>query len=409
VNPSPPGTRWAWAEVDLDAIRHNVEHLRSVVAPSALWAVVKADGYGHGATEVARAALDAGADGLCVALVQEAIELREADIDAPILVLSEQPLELADDIVRYRLMATVYTERFVDALAAAAHVRGVDGLPVHLKIDTGMQRVGAKPDEIAAIAAAIAAHGSALVLVGVFTHLAMADEPDDEFTATQLERFDGALAELATLSDRVLAGTGPGRTDPLVHAANSAGALAHPAARRSFVRAGIAIYGISPGPDVDDLCRGLRPALSLRARVSHVKPVVAGSRISYGQRHTFERDTTVATVPIGYADGVPRRLFAVGGEVLVGGRRCPIVGVVTMDQLMVDVGNVDGGWEVVVGDEVVLIGEQSGPEGLQRVAAEEWARLLDTIGYEIVCGIGPRVPRRHARSIESDMLGRADA
>ena len=187
------------------------------------------------------------------------------------------------------------------------------------------------------------------MLVGVFTHLAMADEPDDAFTAIQLERFDTALAEVASTSwlpTLVLPGRDPGRTELLVHAANSAGALAHPASRRSFVRAGIAMYGISPGPGVDDLCGELRPALSLRARVSHVKQVVAGSRISYGQRHMFERDTTVATVPIGYADGVPRRLFAVGGEVLVRGRRCPIVGVVTMDQLMVDVGDVDGRSEV---------------------------------------------------------------
>ena len=144
MSASPLGMRWAWAEVDLDAVRHNVEYLRSVVAPSALWAVVKADGYGHGAIEVARAALDAGAEGLCVALVQEAIELREAGIDSPILVLSEQPHEVADDIVAYRLMATVYTERFVEVLASAARARRVDGVPVHLKIDTGMQRVGAR-------------------------------------------------------------------------------------------------------------------------------------------------------------------------------------------------------------------------------------------------------------------------
>jgi len=393
--------RWAWVDVDLDAIHHNVEHLRSVVAPSALWAVVKADGYGHGAVEVARAVLDAGADGLCVALVHEGVELREAGIDAPILVLSEQPDELADDIVRYRLMATVYTARFIDALASAARARSVDGVPVHLKVDTGMQRVGAQPDAARDLVAAIAGHGETLVLVGVFTHLAMADEPDDEFTAVQLDRFDLALAGLAT----VLPGTGPGRTQLLVHAANSAGALAHPGARRSFVRAGIAIYGISPGRGVDPLCCELRPALSLKARISHVKRVSAGSRISYGLRHTFDDETTVATVPIGYADGVPRRLFAVGGEVLIGGHRRRIVGVVTMDQLMVDVGDS----EVAVGDEVVLIGEQHGPDGPQRIRAEDWAELLDTIGYEIVCGIGPRVPRRHARSIESQMLGREDA
>ncbi len=387
-----PG-RWAWVDIDLDAIRHNVNELRSVVSPSALWAVVKADGYGHGAVEVARAALDAGAQGLCVALVQEGVELRTAGVDAPILVLSEQPVDVVDDIVRYRLMATVYTVQFVDALASAALARRVNGVPVHLKIDTGMQRVGVRPDDVADVMSAIEVHGPALRLVGVFTHLAMADQPDDEFTAIQLARFDDALAAL------------PLPQGVLVHAANSAGALAHPASRRSVVRSGIAVYGISPGHGVDSLCLALRPALSLKARVSYVKRVAAGSRISYGLRHSFSNETTVATVPIGYADGVPRRLFEVGGVVLIGGRRRPIVGAVTMDQLMVDCGD-----DVVeVGDEVVLLGEQDGADGLQRISADDWADLLGTIGYEIVCGISSRVPRRQGRNIGSAMLGREDA
>jgi alanine racemase len=394
-------TRWAWVDVDLEAIRHNVQHLRSVVAPSALWAVVKADGYGHGAVEVAKAALEAGAQGLCVALVDEGAELRVAGIDAPILVLSEQPADAVDDIVRYRLMATVYTAAFIDALAAAARRRNVVGVPVHLKIDTGMQRVGVAVDGVGAVGATLAAHAPTLRVVGVFTHLALADDPADPFTDQQLERFDAALARLSS----VLPGTGPGGTGLLVHAANSAGGLAHPGARRSFVRSGIALYGISPGHGVDHLCGELRPALSLTARVSYAKRVAAGSRISYGLRHTFEHDTNVATVPIGYADGVPRRLFEVGGEVLIGGRRRPIVGVVTMDQLMVDCGDDT----VAVGDDVVLIGRQDGPDGPQVVRAEHWADLLGTIGYEIVCGIGHRVPRRHARSIETAMSGRDDA
>jgi alanine racemase len=378
----------AWAEVDLTAIAHNVERLRSVVAPSGVWAVVKANGYGHGAVEVAQAALRAGAQGLCVALVEEGAELRDAGVDAPILVLTEPPTHAADDLTRYRLMATVYTTRFVDALADAARARRVDGVPVHLQVDTGMQRVGVPFDDVAelrAVAAGVARHHPVLVPVGVFTHLAVADDPDDEFTALQLSRFDDAHDLVAT----VLPGTGPGRT--LTHVANSAGGLAHPASRRSFVRAGIAVYGISPGHGVDHLCDDLRPALSLRARVSYVKRVAAGSRISYGLRHRFARDTTVATVPIGYADGVPRRLWAQGGEVLIGGRRRRIVGVVTMDQLMVDCDDDP----VSVDDEVVLIGEQDGPDGPQRIRAEDWADQLGTIGYEIVCGIGRRVPRRY--------------
>lgn len=408
---SPSTTRWAWIDVDLDAVRHNVGQLRAAVAPSALWAVVKANGYGHGAIDVAGAALESGAEGLCVALVQEGIELRDAGIDAPILVLSEQPPEAVDDIVRYRLMATVYTTSFIDVLAGAARARQVAGVPVHLKIDSGMQRVGVQPEALPDVLASLATNADVLRLVGVFTHLALADEPADAFTDTQLERLDAQLRRLAPGArdqDGIATVVGAVATSAagglLIHAANSAGALAHPSARRSLVRAGIAIYGISPGKGVDHLCDGLRPALSLRARVSHVKRVVAGSGVSYGLRHTFEHDTTVATVPIGYADGVPRRLSSTGAEVLIGGRRRPIVGVVTMDQLMVDCGADDGAEPVAFGDEVVLIGEQRGPDGLQRIGVDDWAERLGTIGYEIVCGLSSRLPRSTSRIIGADMV-----
>ena len=367
--------RWAWAEIDLDAVAHNVAVLREAVAPSAVWAVVKADGYGHGASEVSRAALAAGAQGLCVALVAEGIALRESGIDAPILVLSEQPPDAAAAVVEHRLTPTVYTRRYLDALITASP----DRLPVHLKIDTGMQRVGAHPHTVAAIVASIEERFPAVVLAGVFTHLAVADEPADPFTATQLARFDDALSHVPT--------------GLAVHVANSAGALAHPAARRSFVRAGIALYGISPGPGVDDLAQTLRPVMSLKARISYVKQARAGSRISYGRRYQFGSDSTVATIPLGYADGVPRRLSSTtdrpGGQVLIRGQRCPIVGTITMDQFMVDCGDLD----VRAGEEVVLIGEQEGPRGVERITATDWADRLGTIGYEIVCGIGKRVPR----------------
>jgi alanine racemase len=186
------------------------------------------------------------------------------------------------------------------------------------------------------------------------------------------------------------------RDDVLIHAANSAGALAHPDSRRSLVRAGIAIYGISPGPGIDARAAGLRPAMSVRTKVSHVKRVPLGSRVSYGLRHEFGRETTLATIPVGYADGLPRRLSEVGGEVLICGTRHPIVGAVTMDQLMVDAGDHD----VHVGDDVVLIGEQTGQEGTDHIRAEEWADRLGTIGYEIVCGISARMPRVPRRNIE---------
>ena len=370
--------RWAWAEVDLDAVEHNVRALLTSVAPAAVWAVVKADGYGHGAVPVARAALRAGAAGLCVALVHEGVALRAGGLEAPILVLSEQPPAELAAAVAAGLESTVYRPEQVDLLATAAEAAGVVHR-VHLKVDTGMHRVGCDPAAAVEVAAAVRAQ-SALELHGVFTHLALADEPADPFTAVQLARFD---AVLATLADHDL-------LPPVVHAANSAGALAHPAARRDLVRAGIAIYGISPGDGVDHLTADLRPALSLKARVSMVRRVAAGEGISYGLRHRVATDTTIATVPLGYADGVPRRLFASGGHVLIGGRRRPIVGVVTMDQLMVDMGDD----RVEVGDEVVLIGRQ----GDEAVAAIEWARLLGTIGYEVVCAISARIARHHGPS-----------
>jgi alanine racemase len=371
--------RWAWAEIDLGAVAHNVGVLRSVASPADVWAVVKANGYGHGAVEVARAALDAGAAGLCVAMTAEGVALRRAGIDAPILVLTQQPVADVPAIVEHRLVPTVYSVEYGDALAVA----GAGGAPirVHMKIDTGMQRVGAAPSAVVAVARHLATLAPALRVDAVFTHLACADEPTDPANAQQLSTFDAALDDLA-VADLL---------PPVVHAANSAAALAIPGARRSFVRAGIALYGIAPGTGVATHAASLRAAMSLRARVSFVKRVAAGSHVSYGWRHRFVEPTTLATVPIGYADGVPRRLGTLpdrpGAEVLIRGRRHPIVGVVTMDQLMVDVGDT----AVEVGDEVVLLGAQ----GDERITADHWADRLGTIGYEIVCGISARIPRVH--------------
>jgi alanine racemase len=366
-------TRWAWADIDLGAIRHNVETLCSVAAPAAVWAVVKANGYGHGAEQVARAALDAGASGLCVALVQEGVALREGGFDCPILVLSEQPATELTAAVRAGLDLTVYSLSQLEAIAVA----GGRDHRVHLKIDTGMRRVGAAADEALGLAEAIA-ESAAVRLAGVCTHLAIADEPSDPYTVAQLELFDGLLSALAAA----------GHHPPLVHAANSAATLAFPTARFSMVRAGIAVFGVSPSVSLDRLAGSLRPALSLRARVSHVKQVRAGDRISYGLRHRFAASANVATLPIGYADGVSRRLFETGGAVLIGGRRRPIVGVVTMDQLMVDCGT-DA---VDVGDEAVLIGSQ----GSESISATEWGDRLGTISYEVLCGISARVDRQYS-------------
>ncbi|QGG93901.1 alanine racemase [Actinomarinicola tropica] len=367
----------ARADIDLDAIAANVRTLGRLVAPARVCAVVKAGGYGHGAAPVAQASIDAGAACLAVAHVEEGEALRAAGVDAAVLLLSEPDPGAMPRLVAARLQPTLYTHAGIEAASAAAVAAGVT-LDAHLKVDTGMRRVGADP--VDAVARAKEIDGAAgLALDGVWTHLAVADEPDHEFTAEQLRRFRAVVEELQS------AGMRP-RT---LHTANSAGAIAHPDARADLVRCGIAVYGLAPSPQLAARVP-LVPALTLRSEVSFVKQVGAGEGISYGLRHRFAHDTTVATVTIGYADGVRRRLSEVGGEVLIGGRRHPIVGTITMDQLMVDCGD----HPVAPGDEVVLIGRQ----GDEEITAEEWAERLDTIPYEVVCGIGPRVERRWHRS-----------
>lgn len=364
------------AHIDLDAIAHNISVLREIASPAEVCAIVKADGYGHGSVPVARAALDAGATSLGVAQAAEARTLRSAGIDAPLLVLSELGHDEIDAALAMALELVVHRPATIDAIDARAAALGVPPVPVHLKVDTGMRRIGCEPAEAAALAERITA-SHALRLAGTMTHLARADEPDDSTTDAQLDRFDAVLADLA---DR---GIDPG----VRHAANSAGTIAHPRARLDMVRVGIATYGIPPSPGMTDLPE-LRPALRWTTEVRHVKAVSAGESVSYGHRHTFDADTVVATIPVGYADGYRRRLGLVGGAVLIGGRRCPVVGVVTMDQCVVDCGP---GSSVAVGDEVVLIGDQ----GSERITADDVAGLLDTIGYEVVCDLSPRVRRSY--------------
>lgn len=366
----------AEAVIDLDAIAQNVAEIVSSVAPSAVWVVVKANAYGHGAEQVAKRALAAGAQGLCVALASEGVALRQAGIHAPILVLSPQTFDDSVAAIEASLIVTVHDVEQVRYLGGYARERGMTGVAVHVKVDTGMHRVGAAPHEVMAVVQAVIAEAPALVCDGVFSHLACADTPDHDLTPQQITRFANVLAAFDDA----------GHDRPQAHLANSAGALAWPDTAHDLVRVGIAIYGIEPGPEVADRCGALRPALTLRSRVSMVKTVAAGLGVSYGWKTILEHDTVVATVPIGYADGVPRRWSTVGGEVLIRGRRRRILGVVTMDQLMVDCGD-DA---VDVGDEVVLLGRQ-GPE---LIRAEEWAERLGTIPYEIVCGISARVPRR---------------
>ena len=369
-------TRWGWAEVHTGLIQHNVAIVAEQVAPAKVWAVVKANAYGHGAVPVAQAALQAGAQGLCVAIVDEGVALRRAGATCPILLLSEQPPEMAELVVGYNLTPTVTTTRGAAVLATAAAMADRT-VAVHIKIDTGMHRMGVSPNEAVQLAKFVQSYDS-LSIEGVYTHFAVADDPSHPANTEQMSRFTDSLRALED------AGVNP----PLVHAANSAAALANPDSRFSMVRLGIAMYGLRPGPGVADLCTGLIPAMSWKARVSAVRWVDAGEAVSYGLRTPLGKTSLIATVPLGYADGVPRRLGSTDICVLVNGVPRRIAGTVTMDQFMIDC---EQDSSVTIGDEVVLIGRQ----GDARVSADDWADALGTIGYEIVCGIGPRVFRRY--------------
>ena len=369
-------TRWARAEVHTGLIQHNVAIVKERIGSAQIWAVVKANAYGHGSIPVAQAALAAGATGLCVAVVDEGVVLRRAGITAPILLLSEQPASLAELIVGYELTPTVSTTRGAAVLATAAATAD-KVVNVHIKVDTGMHRVGVSANEAVSLAQFVKSYES-LSIEGLYTHFAVADTPSHPANATQLTAFN----------EVVDAFTKAGIQPPLIHAANSAAALSNADSRFSMVRLGIAMYGLLPGPGVSEFCAGLIPAMSIKAKVSAVRWVDAGEAVSYGLHRPLEKSSLIATIPIGYADGVPRALFGTGIKVLIHGVPRDIAGTVTMDQIMIDCGNDSS---ITVGDEVVLIGRQ----GDEVVTADQWAAALGTIGYEIACGIGARMYRNY--------------
>ncbi|MFH1361923.1 MAG: alanine racemase [bacterium] len=357
-----------YVEINLKAIKRNIVAIKELLATNVKFmAVVKANAYGHGAVAVAREAALAGADFLAVANLKEALELREAGILAPILILTESPTSVVDEIIQYDLSQTVYSFAEAKALSDEA-VKRKKQARVQVKVDTGMGRVGVLPSEANAFMTKILSLPN-LALEGVFTHFAKAEDPTDSFTADQFEKFQQVI----------------GRLEPTVikHSANSAAVLYHPDSHLDMVRVGLMMYGLYPQGNG----RGkisLSPALSFKSQVSYLKKIPAGTPVSYGATHVTEQPTTIATIPVGYADGYSRRLSNCG-QVIIGGKRHPVVGRVTMDLIMVDVGDA----KVSVGDEVVLIGEQSG----QLISADEIAKLQDTISYEVVCGIGKRVAR----------------
>jgi alanine racemase len=367
----------ALARVNLAAIERNVGRLRERLTGGAgLCAVVKAGGYGHGSVPVARAALAGGARSLAVASADEAAELRAGGIDAPVLVMGA----VSDEELRVALGArselVAWSAPFVERVLRACGPAPAAPVRLHVKLDTGMGRLGTRDrDEAIGVAESIAA-ASAVELAGAMTHFASADE-DPEFTVAQLARF-------APFVDALRARW----PDVVVHAANSAATLREPASHFDLVRCGIAIYGCDPMND-DPAAHGLEPALELSSYVAAVKRASPGDSAGYGRRFIAEAQTWLATVPLGYADGI-RRALTNNCDVLIGGRRYPLVGTVSMDNITVDVGSRGA---VECGERVTIIGA----DGAERQTAEELSRRIDTINYEIVCGISARVPRTYHR------------
>jgi len=371
------------AEVDLDAIAANVTQLRERASTAEVMAVVKADGYGHGMLPAARAALRGGATWLGVAFVDEALALRAAGIDVPVLAWLSSPQTDLAPAAAAAVDVSVSAEWGLLAAASAARVAGRP-VRVHLKADTGLGRAGATAadwPELCRVAAKLVADGS-IELIGIWSHLAYADAPGHPTITAQREQFRCALD---------VAGDA-GLTPQVRHLANSAATLALPGTHYDLVRPGIAVYGLSPGPAVGATAElGLRPAMRLRADVALVKRVPAGHGVSYGHRYTTAVETTLALVPLGYADGIPRHATNVG-PVAIGGRRYAISGTVCMDQFVVDVGEAS----VREGDPVVIFGP--GDDG--EPTADDWARTLGTINYEIVTRVGSRVPRVYGNADE---------
>ncbi len=384
-SPSP----LVWKQIDLDAIGHNLRVLKSLTrAGTEVMAVVKADGYGHGAVRVAKTALKSGADRLAVARFHEALELREAGIDAPILTLGYNREDHMDRLMELDITATVFDLETAQMLSKKAVSKG-GTIQVHLKIDTGMGRLGILPDArrrdpwikgeaVAEVATITALKG--LELEGIYTHFASADSIDKAYAGYQYDIFTGFIKELKAR----------GIEFPLVHGANSAAIMELPQAHFNMVRAGIAMYGLAPSSEVRMDHLNLKPAMEIHSIVTSVKKVPKAFKVSYGMTYETGSESVIAAVPVGYADGFSRQLSS-KGSMLVRGKRAPIAGRVCMDQTLIDVGNIPG---VKPGDRVVILGVLEE----EAITADEIAGLANTINYEVVSALTARVPKCYSDS-----------
>ena len=371
------------AEIHLPNLRHNIQALRSLLKPGVqLMAVVKADAYGHGALPCARAVLDAGADTLGVGIVSEGIELREQGIQAPVHVLVGIFPDEVDDLIQHNLTTTLHSQSLAKTLSQRAGTFGKE-VGVHIKVDTGMGRLGTAPDQLLGLVEYITGLKN-IKIESIFTHFSSADSNDPDFTKKQIERFQSALDQLKKAKFQI----------PLAHCANSAALLQFPESQYDLVRPGIALYGALPAPELITVVESLTttnkefsllPVMQWKTRILSVNSLPAGSPVSYGQKFVTSRDSRIAVLPVGYADGL-ERILTNRMQVLVRGHKVPQVGTVCMDMCMVDVTDISDARE---DDEVVLFGQQ----GSESISVDEMAAQAGTIPYEILCGVGKRVPR----------------
>lgn len=366
----------AWAEIDLDAIAHNVREIRRITHKKAeIMGVVKADAYGHGVTQVVETLIENGVTRLAVSMLDEAIQLRVQGVSVPILILSYTDPARAEEIILNDVTQTVFSSDLVQALSDAA-VRLKKNVKVHVKIDTGMTRVGFMPGYSAVKNVVDISRLPGIIIEGMFTHFASADETDRSYTDMQFERYMSICSELGRIGIHI----------PIKHVCNSAGVIQYPEMHLDMIRPGVILYGLYPSNEVDKNKIVLKPAMTLKANVTMVKDVEPNTCVSYGRIFTTSRQSKIATIPIGYADGYTR-LLSNKGKVLVNGEFAPVVGRICMDQCMIDITELEN--EVKVGDEVVLFGRQ----GDREISIEQVADGIGTINYEVACIIGKRIPR----------------
>ncbi|MCD4763681.1 MAG: alanine racemase [Desulfobacterales bacterium] len=373
---------FVWVEVDLKAIAHNIRELRRITNPKArIMAVVKANAYGHGMIEVARQSLENGAEALGVANIEEGIQLRKAGIDAPVLIFGYTSPVHAKKLIEFDITQTVYSYETSRALSEALAAYGKK-IKVHIKVDTGMGRLGLlrgiKNNSLSE--AESISRLPMLELEGIYTHFAAADKSDRSYAGKQFEIFIDFLNQLRIAGLEI----------PVTHAANSAAIINVPETHLDMVRAGISIYGLYTSEEVDRSIIKLKPAMELKTKIIHLKKVPAGFKVSYGTTYETEKPTTIATVSIGYADGLNRLLSSKGRMLVCGGQSAPIVGRVCMDMTMLDVGEIP---EIVMEQEAVVFGKQ----GNASISVDEIASTINTINYEVISTIMERVPRIYLR------------